>query len=111
MKDRSGVVRQTSQWAFFAMALAYGTPVGADTSLEVERACKPVVPQVMVKFQNHRELGAGYQLLISYDEAGSDPFSRETFSKTSRISGCDVKDARCISSRARYENRLEGLRQ
>ena len=104
-------MRHKSRWVFFAMAIAYGTPVGADTSLEVERACKPVVPQVMVKFLNQGELSAGYQLFVSYDEAGSAPFSRETFSKDSRSSGCDVKDGRCISSRARYENRLEGLRQ
>jgi len=111
LKDQPGVVRQKSRWAFFVLAIACGTPVGADTSLEVERACKPVVPQVMVKLLNHGELGAGYQLLVSYDEAGSAPSSRETFSKNSRSSGCDVKDGRCISSRARYENRLEGFRQ
>lgn len=111
MQKQSEVARRKSRWAFFAMAIAFGTPVGADTSLEVERACKPVVPQVMVKLLNQGELRAGYQLFVGYDEAGSAPFSHETFSKASRSSGCNIKDGRCISSRARYETRLEGLRQ
>lgn len=93
------------------MVVAFGTPVSADTSLEVERACKPVVPEVMVKFLNQGELRFGYQLFVSYDEAGSAPFSDETFSKDSRSSGCNIKDGRCISSRMRYEMRLEGFRQ
>lgn len=94
------------------MAIVYGTPVGADTSLEVDRACKPVVPQVIVKLLNQSELRAGYQLFVSYDEAGSAPFSKETFSRGGiRHSGCEIKDGRCISSRMRYETRLDGLRQ
>ena len=111
MQDQSGIARRNSRWAFIAIVSALGTPAGADTSLEVERACKPVVPQVAVKFLNKGELRAGYQLFVRYDEAGSTPFSRETFSKDSRSSGCDIKDGRCISSRMRYEKRLEGLRQ
>lgn len=111
MQPQSKGVRHGCRWAFYALLVAFATPVGADTSLQVERACKPVVPQVIVKFTNYGELRAGYQLFISYDEAGSTPFSSETFSKDSRSSGCDVKDGRCISSRARYEKRFEGLRQ
>lgn len=111
LKKQPGAAHKKSRWALFAMAIAFGTPVGADTSLEVERACKPVVPQVMVKLLNQGELRAGYQVFVGYDEAGSAPFSHETFSKASRSSGCNIKDGRCISSRARYETRLEGLRQ
>lgn len=112
MQNQSEKVHRKSRWAFFALAIAYGAPVGADTSLEVERACKPVVPQVIVKLVNPAELRAGYQLLVSYDEAGSAPFSDETFSRTNvRYSGCDIRDRRCISSRMRYERRFEGLRQ
>jgi hypothetical protein len=112
LQDQSGSARKKSRWAFFAMAIVYGTPVGADTSLEVDRACKPVVPQVIVKLLNQSELRAGYQLFVSYDEAGSAPFSKETFSRGGiRHSGCEIKDGRCISSRMRYETRLEGLRQ
>jgi hypothetical protein len=106
------IVRQKSRWVFFAMAIVYGTPVGADTSWKVDRACRPVVPQVIVKLLNQSELRAGYHLFVSYDEAGSAPFSKETFNSGGiRHSGCEIKDGRCISSRKRYEMRFEGLRQ
>ena len=105
-------MRRRSGWAVFALAIAQGAPAGADTSLEVGRACKPVVPQVTVKLVNEGELSAGYQLLVSYDEAGSAPFRDDTFSRTGvRYSGCDIKDGRCISTRKRYEKRFEGMRE
>jgi hypothetical protein len=112
LQVQSWIVRGEFKRALFAMAIVYGAPVGADTSLEVERACKPVFPQVHVTLVNHGELRPGYQLFLQYDEAGSAPFSSETFGRAGiRSSGCDVKDGRCVSSRARYEKRLEGLRQ
>jgi len=112
LRDRNATVRRRSVWAICAFAIIHGAPAGADTSLEVERACKPVVPQVIVTFVNPGELRAGYQLLVHYHEAGSAPLSDETFKRANgRFSGCDVEDARCISSRARYERRLEGLRE
>jgi hypothetical protein len=112
MRVQSWMVRGKLNRAFFAVAIVCGSPVGADTSLEVERACKPVVPQVHVKLVNSGELRPGYQLFVQYDEAGSEPFSDETFSRVGiRHSGCDIKGGLCISSRMRYEKRLEGLRQ
>jgi len=112
LQVQSWIVRGEFKRAFFAVAIVYGAPVGADTSLEVERACKPVVPQVHVTLLNHGEVRPGYQLFVRYDEAGRTPFSNETFGGGDiRSSGCDIKDGRCISSRMRYEKRLEGLRQ
>jgi hypothetical protein len=111
LQRNSGVARRRAGWAICAWAIVQGAPVGADTSFGVERACKPVVPQVIVNLVNPTELRAGYQLLVRYDEAGSAPFSNETFGRINvRSSGCDVKDGRCIGSRARYERRFEGPR-
>lgn len=112
MRNQSGIVRQKVKWAFYALAIVYGAPVGADTSLEVERSCKPVVPQVHVTFVDHEELRPGYQLFVRYDESGSAPFDDKNFSRGSiRSSFCDINDGRCISSRMRYEIRFEGFRQ
>ncbi|MDA7787966.1 hypothetical protein N8940_01895 [Sphingomonadaceae bacterium] len=82
----------------------------ASSETTVLRVCKPVVPQVIV------ELNAGdteverSNLFIRYDESGSNPFSKEAFSKSPRFTSCQSIDSQCVASRKRYEIRLEGER-
>ncbi|MEO9461854.1 MAG: hypothetical protein ABJ242_03875 [Marinomonas sp.] len=83
----------------------------ADTSLEAERVCKPVLAQINVEFSKSGFVEDGTSLLIQYDERGSDPFGKSTFSRRVRTSFCDFLNGRCAGSRARYERRLESSRR
>lgn len=99
---------------FFAAALGVASiifgPTLALSETGVARLCKPVSPQITVRLDGAPMPNAFTQLLVRYDEKGSLPFSRETFSHDVRTSFCDVNGGRCVASRARYESRAEGSR-
>lgn len=99
---------------FFSAALGVASIIfGSTLALSesgVARLCKPVFPQITVDLGGDSLPDAAKQLLVRYDEKGSLPFSRETFSHDVRTSFCDVNGGRCVASRARYESRAEGSR-
>jgi hypothetical protein len=93
-----------------ALALA-GVTVA--TALAARQAhWRPVMPEFVIDLRSSAGSEKPKQLLLTYYEAGSDPFrSGRPFATDRRFSGCDVTGALCIAGPARHEFRTESPRR
>lgn len=96
--------------AAIGLTAAFCPVTWAYTDIKAARLCQPVVPQIVIEFESNVSLQDGLDFLVQYDEAGSMPFSRDTFSRNVRTTSCWTNAGRCIASRKRYETRWEGPR-
>lgn len=96
-----------------ALAFAFfsASPLVADTSLETDRACKPVFPHIVVKLNSDGSDLKGHGLLILYyEEVGA----ADDIAKSStgpRMKSCRTNEGVCVATRARFEMRLDGNRE
>lgn len=109
------LAKSNSSWRKTAYKLLGLTPcIGLSACGEIDldplRACKPVVPQVIIDFGGRTEVADGFKVLIQYDENVSARSYERGSSRNVRIASCQVNGGSCISSRARYEWRFEGER-
>ena len=80
-------------------------------ALEGIRICKPVVPEIEVRFKADSSDPSTNQLLLIYYEEGLERNNRKKSGSGARYSGCLLEDTSCVGSRARYEIRLEEPRE
>lgn len=84
------------------LALLLAASCGGPSS-PLSRVCKPVVPEVNIDMNSVTQNTEGLKLAILYDEEGSPPFTRDTFTNNARFSACTTVNGKCTSSRLRYE--------
>ena len=104
-------IKKLRPFCLMALPVCLASTATADTSLEVERVCRPVVAQINVEPVQGSFAEDGISIWIQYDEKGSDPFGKNTFSRNVRNSSCEFVNGRCASSRMRYERRVESSRR
>ena len=91
-----------------SVALILSAPLAADATADGIPICKPAAPSIEVSFTADAPVNDGQSLIIWYDEAGSEPYSSETFSRSVRTRFSMTQGNVCIGERARYEVRPEG---
>jgi hypothetical protein len=82
------------------------------TSFAARNAWRPVAPEFVIDLGFSESGEKPKELILTYGEAGSDPFrSGRPFAPDRRISSCVTTGALCVAEPARHELRTEGPRR